>query len=148
MITALAQALTATSTTAKHIVGQMADVQGKVYVYSVGVASGAAGAWVTVDEVAQTALLGAASKGRVGIMMSVLTASLYGWVQVYGKTVTALAATGFADNGDIYATATPGTIDDAVVAGDRVIGAIGRSAVAGGVITAELNYPHIDQIAD
>ena len=50
---------------------------------------------------------------------------------------------GFADNGLIYCTSTAGSVDDAVVAGDLVVGAIGRSAISSGAATVELNYPFV-----
>ena len=141
--------LTKVYAAADFAVGEVvSDEAGNQYIFGLGVASCAAGSWVALDEAAQASLLAATSKGRVGVAMGALIASTWGFFQIYGKTVTALAATGFADNGDIYATATAGTIDDAVVAGDRVHGAWGRSAVSGGVITAELNYPLVEDIAD
>jgi len=141
--------LTKVYAAADFAVGEVvSDEAGNQYIFGLGVASCAAGSWVSLDEAAQASLLAANAKGRVGVAMGASIASTWGFFQIYGKTVTALAATGFADNGDIYATATPGTIDDAVVAGDRVHGAWGRSAVSGGVITAELNYPLVEDIAD
>lgn len=124
------------------------DEAGNEYIFGLGVASCAAGSWVSLDEAAQATLLAANAKGRVGIAMAAIVASSYGYFQIYGKSVTAKALTGFADNADCYATATAGSVDDAIVAGDRVKGAIGRSAVSGGVITVELNYPYVDDMAD
>lgn len=130
-------------------VGQVVwDEDGNAYIFGLGVASCAAGSWVSLDEAAQATLLAADAKGRVGVAMAAITATNKGYFQIFGKTTTAKAATGFADNGNIYATATAGTIDDAVVAGDRVHGAWGRSAVSGGVITAELCFPYVEDIAD
>lgn len=119
------------------------DADGNEYIYGKGVASCEAGSWVSFDEALQATLLVADAKGRVGVAMAAIVAGTYGWFQIYGKNTIAKAAANFADNGLIYATATPGVIDDAVVAGDLVVGAMGRSAVASGVITAELNYPFI-----
>ena len=144
-----AGSLTDVDTTAKFTVGEVvSDESGNQYIYGQGVASCVEGSWVTLDEEAQATLLAANAKGRVGVAMGAVVASSYGFFQIYGKTTTAKALTGFADNGDIYATATAGSIDDAVVAGDRVKGAWGRSAVSGGVITAELSFPYMDDIAD
>ena len=136
-------------TSADYTVGELVkDEAGNVYVFGKGVASCAAGSWVSLDEEAQATLLAANAKGRVGVAMAALVASTYGFFQVYGKSTTAKALTDCADNADLYATATAGSVDDAVVAGDRVKGAWGRSAESGGVITAELNYPMVDDIAD
>lgn len=144
-----AGALTNVDTEAKYGVGEVvADELGNQYIYGIGVASCVAGSWVSLDEAAQASLLAANAKGRVGVAMGAIVASRWGFFQVYGKSTTALALTGFADNADCYATATAGSVDDAVVAGDRVKGAIGRSAVSGGVITVELNFPIVDDMAD
>jgi len=144
-----AGALTNVDTEAKYGVGEIvADENGNQYIYGIGVASCVEGSWVSLDEEAQASLLAANAKGRVGIAMGAIVASTWGFFQVYGKSVTALALTGFADNADCYATATAGSVDDAIVAGDRVKGAIGRSAVSGGVITVELNFPIVDDMAD
>lgn len=118
------------------------DSEGNEFIYVQGVALGAAGSWVSLDEAYVTTLLAANAVGRVAILMAALNATTkYGWAQIYGKNVIAKALTGFADNGKIYATATAGSVDDAVVLGDLVVGAIGRSALAIDVITVELNYP-------
>jgi hypothetical protein len=114
------------------------------YIFLKGVASVVAGSWVSFDENHVTALLVAGAKGRVAIAKAAVDASTeFGWFQIYGKNTEAKALTGFADNGKIFATSTAGSVDDAEVAGDLVVNAIGRSAVAGGVITVELSYPFI-----
>jgi len=142
-------ALDSVYSSADYEVGErVTDESGNEYIFGLGVASCAAGSWVSLDEAAQASLLAANAKGRVGVAMAAITASSYGFFQVYGKSTTALALTSCADNADLYATATAGSVDDAVVAGDRVKGAICRSAESGGVITAELNYPMVDDIAD
>jgi len=98
------------------------------FVYLLGVASTVEGSWATYDEVFATALLAANAIGAVGIALAANVASSYGWYQIRGKAAAKVAAS-FADNGLCYATATAGTADDAAVAGDRVKGAIGRSAI-------------------
>ena len=78
--------------------------------------------------------------------MSANVASQYGWYQIQGKAI-GKAATGYADNGLVYATATAGTIDDAVVAGDRVKDALGASAVgtpSSGLAEFEIQRPWMD----
>lgn len=126
----------------KHPLGTRAvDGDGNEYIYLKGVASTVAGSWVSFDEAHLTTLLVANAKGRVAVAMAAIVADSYGWYQVYGKNTIALVLAAFADNGLIYSTATAGSVDDAVVAGDLIVGAIGRSAVSGGVATMELNYP-------
>lgn len=129
-------------TALKNPLGTLAfDAANNGYIYLTGVASTVAGSWVSFDEAHLTTLLVANAKGRVGVAMAATVASRYGWYQVFGKNTIALALAAFADNGLIYSTATAGSIDDAVVAGDLVLNAMGRSAVSGGVITVELNFP-------
>jgi hypothetical protein len=122
------------------------DEQGNEYVYLKGLASTALGSWVTFDEVGVTALLAANAIGEVAIAMGACVASKFGWYLVYGSCQAKVAAA-FADNGNIYATATAGTADDAIVAGDRVKCAIGRSAidaVVTGCALVQVNYPFMD----
>lgn len=118
------------------------------FIYLKGVASGARGAWVTYSaDSGACVLLAANAIGPVGIMMSTLDAATdYGWVQISGKAV-GKAAAAYADNGLVYATATPGTVDDAVVAGDRVKEALGASAVDSpetGYAEFEIHRPFMD----
>lgn len=118
------------------------DADGNEYIYLKGVASTTANSWVSFDENHETTLLAANAKGRVAIAMAAIVADKYGWYQIYGEG-TGKVATGFADNGLVYATSTGGTVDDDVVTGDLVVGAIGRSAISSGLATMELNYPFI-----
>lgn len=136
--------LTAVDSTPMFKLGQrVMDADGNEFIYLKGVASTEAGSWVSFDEAGETALLTANAKGRVGIAKAAVVANKYGWYQVYGKNTEAKVLTGFADNGLVYCTATAGSVDDAVVAGDLVVGAIGRSAIASGVATMELSYPFV-----
>jgi hypothetical protein len=118
------------------------------FIYVKGVTNGARGSWVTINEDDYTtALLAANAIGRVGILMSVLDAATdYGWAQISGKAVgKALAA--FADDANVYATATAGSVDDAVVAGDRVKRAKGASALdfpETGMAEFEIDRPCMD----
>lgn len=121
------------------------DNAGNEFIYLKGVASTVQGSWVSFDEAHVTTLLAANAKGRVAVAQAAVDATTkYGWYQIYGKASGKVLAS-FADNGLIYATATAGSVDDAVVAGDLVVGAIGRSAIDGGAATGqayvELNYP-------
>lgn len=114
------------------------------FVYLKGVASTAVGSWVTYNmDDGSTALLAANAIGPVGVAMAATVASTWGWYQIGGKAVGA-ALTGFVDDANVYATATAGSIDDAVVAGDRVKRAKGASAVASGVADFEIDRPFMD----
>lgn len=146
------QPIAETSTTQKHALGTIVHAVhptygGGEFIYLLGVASTAVGSWVTYnDDDGSTALLAANAIGPVAVAMSANVASQYGWYQLRGKAVgKALAA--FADNGNVYATATAGSIDDAVVAGDRVKNAKGASAVdtpSTGLAEFEINRPFMD----
>lgn len=149
------QPIADTSTTQLHPLGTIQkakDIASTAYgegefIYLKGVASTAVGSWVTYNaDDGSTALLAANAIGPVAIAMSANVASQYGWYQINGKAVgKALAA--FADNGNVYATATAGSIDDAVVAGDRVKRAKGASAVdtpSTGLAEFEIDRPFMD----
>ena len=131
-----------TSTTQNHTLGmivQAKDVASTAYgagefVYLKGVASTVLGSFVTYNsDDNSTALLAA-------------NAIQYGWYQSSGKLVGKCLA-GYADNGLVYATATAGSIDDAVVAGDRVKLAKGASAIgtpSAGLAEFEMQRPYMD----
>ena len=124
------------------------DNAGNEYIYLKGVASTVLGSWVTFDEVHQTALAVADAQGRLAIALAAVVADKYGWYQIYGSA-SGLALTAFADNGKVYLTSTDGSVDDADVGGDAVIGAVGRSAVNETTLLAtfELNYPMVQDLA-
>lgn len=128
-------------------VGTRLELNGKAWIYAKGVASCVAGSWVSFDENYVTTLLAANAKGRVGIAMAAInTTSLYGWYQVFGKAVGKVLAA-FADNGIPFGTSTAGSVDDAVVSGDLVLNAIGRSAIdtpVTGQAYFELNNPSVN----
>ena len=144
-----------TSTTQKHTLGtivQAKDVASTAYgagefIYLQGVASTVLGSFVTYNaDDNSTALLAANAIGPVATSMSINVASQYGWYQISGKAVGKALAS-YADNGLVYATATAGSIDDAVVSGDRVKLAIGASAVdtpSSGLAEFEIQRPFMD----
>lgn len=146
------QPIADTSTTQKHPLGTIVRATDSTYgagefIYLLGLAATAVGTWVTYNgDDYSTTLLAANAIGPVGVAMSANVASQYGWYQISGKAIgKALAA--FADNGLVYATATAGSIDDAVVAGDRVKNALGASAVdtpSTGLAEFEIQRPWMD----
>lgn len=119
------------------------DQNGNEYIYLKGVANTIVGAFVTFDEVGVTTLLAANAIGPVAIAQAATVASTFGWYLIYGSCNGKVSAA-FADNGNVYATATAGEVDDAVVAGDRVKNAVGRSAIAAGVALMQVRYPEMD----
>lgn len=153
------QAIADTSTTQQHPLGKVikaveitnSNGEGD-FIYCKGVGSCAAGSWVTIPEDDYVvALLAANAIGRVGVSMAATTAALWGWFQISGKAV-GKALTAFADNGNVYSTATAGSVDDAIVAGDRVQNCKGASALDApvtGMAEFEIDHPFVnDALAD
>jgi hypothetical protein len=144
-----------TSTTQNQVLGtvvQAKDVASTAYgagdfIYLLGVASTVVGSFVTFNQDDNsTALLAANAIGPVAVAMSINVASQYGWYQISGKAV-GKCLSGYADNGLVYATATAGSIDDAVVSGDRVKLALGASAIgtpSSGLAEFEIQRPFMD----
>lgn len=125
------------------------DPAGNEYIYLKGVASTVAGSWVTFDEAHVTTLAVADAQGRVAVAQAAVdSTSEYGWYMIYG-TCSALCLASFLDNGKVYLTSTPGSVDDADVAGDAIVGAVGRSArnTTTGMATFELNRPFAHDLA-
>jgi hypothetical protein len=149
------QQIAETSTTQNHPLGKIVQAVDRgsnsngagEFIYLKGVASTVAGSWVTYNmDDGSTTLLAANAIGPVAVAMSANVASQYGWYQIQGKAV-GKALTAFADNGNVYATATAGSVDDAVVAGDRVKNATGASALdfpATGMAEFEIARPWMD----
>jgi hypothetical protein len=149
------QVISTTSTTKQHTLGTVVTAEERGsngngvgdFIYLKGVADTAVGSWVTYNaDDFSTALLAADAIGPVAVAMSANVANQYGWYQIRGKAV-AKAAAAFADDGNVYATATAGTIDDAIVAGDRVKNAKGASALDGpatGMAEFEIDRPFMD----
>lgn len=153
MATAPAAPWSDVDTTKKFRLGTIKeDVRGYKYMYVQGVASGAQYDWVTIDEDHVTTRAVANGQGRVGILQAALDATTdYGWMAIYGNHYGKTSAS-FADNGKVYLTATAGEVDDADVAGDFVVGAIGRSAINAtgnptGTAEFELSYPLVQDMA-
>lgn len=132
------QAFDETSTTQQHELGMIIQAYDDSstnlgyaeFIYAKGVASTAVGDAVIVNQYAATTTRTVAnSRGRVGIAMSANVADQYGWYQISGIAVVNVAAA-FASGAMCFATATAGTLDDAVVATDKVDGAISVTAIA------------------
>lgn len=151
------QPIADTSDTKKHALGTIVSAKDPVYgsgdfIYLLGLASTGVGSWVTYNaDDGSTALLAANAVGPVAVAMSANVANLYGWYQIGGKAVGKVL-TGFADDANVYATATAGSVDDAIVAGDRVQNAKGASAIgtpAAGLAEFEIWRPFVnDALAD
>jgi hypothetical protein len=150
-----AQPIMQTSTTQNHPFGTIVrarDVGTTAYgegefIYCKGVSSGALNAWAGVRSKAGLTTLATASGAYdlVGVMMATLDATTkFGWMQIKGRAIGKVL-TQYADNAVVYLTGTAGSMDDASVAGDVIVGAHGRN---GGTVTVgdlagefELNRP-------
>lgn len=122
------------------------------FIYLKGLAATAVGTWVTYNsDDYSTALLAANAIGPVAVAMSANLAGFNGWYQIGGKAI-GLCLAGFVDNANVYSTATPGSVDDAVVAGDRIQNCKGASAIgtpSGSFAEFEIQRPFVnDALAD
>ena len=138
------QGLDVVSTVMVHpLLTGIVDTAGNKYVYVSGVASGAAKDAVQISSAgATTRLVTSGAVGNVGVLVAALTASTYGWAQVYGKaSVTTTGDT--ADGGLVNTTSTPGAVDDASTT--RVLGAVFVGAHTGaGTATVQLTNPTVN----
>jgi hypothetical protein len=143
--------ITDTDTVLKVPLGTIVTARDPLYgegefIYLAGVASTAVGDAVIYDQRAGTTTRTVAgSRGPVAVAMSANVASQYGWYQIKGSAV--MKAGTVAANGNVYVTATAGTIDDAVVAGDKVDGARLKTAdgtPSAGFAVAEISRPSLN----
>lgn len=119
-----------------------------VFIYAKGCASTAVGSVALINsDNFVTSLAVAGDKGQIGLAMAAIDADSYGWYQIAGKGVAKVLA-GFADNATCYLTATAGSIDDAAVVGDLIVGMKSASATgtpSSGLAEIELNLPYVSQ---
>lgn len=133
------------STKKQRLMTRKRDVAGNEYIYLQGVASCVAGSWVAYDELGVTTLLdtdvAASLVAPVAVAQAAVDATTeYGWFMIFGKCSANVEAS-FADNSKIFAVATAGSADDSGTAGNQIVGAYGRSAIASGQATVQLVYP-------
>lgn len=121
-----------TSTTQQHELGTTVQANHATYgvttfVYGKGVASTAVGNMCMIDNYgALSVRCVAATRGRCGVAMSANVASQYGWYAIEGNVP--VTASTVAAQGQVFSTATAGTVDDASVAGSMVTGATFKTA--------------------
>lgn len=145
------QAISATSTTQMNPIGTIVRGVDPVYfagefIYLLGVASTAVGSVVTYNTyTGATTLADGSATNPVAVAMSANVANQYGWYQISGNAVmkagTVVAAAA------VYTTATAGTVDDAVVSGDRIKNAWFATAdgtPAAGLAVAFISRPFSD----
>ncbi len=146
------QPIAQSSATQQHPLGyiiQAADVtygQGE-FIYLLGVASTIAGSIVCYNSKTGVTVLavhsGATSVGPVAVAMSANVASQWGWYQISGSGPVNTDVNTVAANAPIFLTATAGAGDDAIVAGDEVVGLTSTAASSGGFTTCQLERPTI-----
>ena len=121
------------------------DRAGNEYIYLQGVASTTANTWVSFDEAFATLLLTSDAVGNVAIAMAATVANEYGWYQIYGEGSGVIGNTTSGDKA-LYISSVTGSVDDLLVTGDKINGAISRStsSVTGAAIDVQLNYPYVD----
>ena len=153
------QAIDETSTTQKAPLGMIVLAEDQAttgygvgeFIYLKGVASTAVGSWVTIADNQTTALATANAIGQVAVAMSANVASQWGWYQIGGQAA-GLVLTGFVATGsDAFLTSTAGSLDDADVAGDFVLGAVPVSNIdtpSSGLAEFQLNRPSVSDGLD
>jgi hypothetical protein len=139
------------STTQKHPLGTIIRATDPTYgegefIYLLGVTGTVAGSWVTyAGRAFTTALIVANAIGPVAIAMAANVGSSYGWYLIQGAHPAAIAGD-VASNGNLYAEATAGKVDDAIVTGDRVWGAKATAAdnSTHGTVAVEIHRPFMN----
>lgn len=146
-----AQPIAVTDTTQNHPLGTRVfavdpTYGGGEFIYLKGVASTAVGNTVIYDQYAGTSTRTVAgSRGPVAVAMSANVASQYGWYQVSGSAVVTCGTV--AANAPLYVTSTAGTLDDAVVSGDKIDGFVSKTAngtPAAGQLIAQISHPSLN----
>lgn len=98
------------------------------FVYMPGVANCIVGSVAALDYKAGTTTLGvAATRGPLGVAMGAILAGQFGWFQVSGAAVVAVAAAVVAQ-APAYLTATAGKVDDLAAAGQGIDGMVFKTA--------------------
>ena len=117
------------------------DELGNEYIYLGGVASTVAGSFVVFSVgTFLTTLTVAASAGRCAVAMAAILVNQFGWYCVKGVCPCVTAAATVANAAVFIVAASPGQVDDAVVATDRIENAyfVGTATPAG---TVNIVYP-------
>ena len=142
------QQITDTSTTQNHPIGTTVQAKHATYgvatfIYLKGVAATSAYNVVIFDQYANTTTRAVAgSRGPAAVAMSANVASQYGWYMIEGSAIVTCGTV--SANAPLYATANPGSVDDAVVSGDMILGMVSKTAngtPAAGQFVAQIARP-------
>jgi hypothetical protein len=145
------QPIAVTSTVQQHIIGMRVHAYDPTYgegefIYLKGLAATAVGETVIYDTYANTTKRAVASdRGPVAVAMSANVASQFGWYQIAGSAI--VKSNAVVSGASVYVTATAGTVDDAVVAGDKIDGMRFKTAdgtPSAGFVTAQLARPSLN----
>lgn len=145
------QAIGSVSSTKLHRLGERCfgrDVSGTrgdaEFIYLSGLDGTAAGQVVLVKDDYSTSLIAARDIGSVAIATAATVTGTYGWYQIKGQAM-AICAAAVAANKPMY-IAAGNVIDDAVVAGDAIIGM--RSVTAQDTATIVVNMTQNPGVGD
>lgn len=148
-----AQAINVTSTVQQHNLGTVVDAWDPTFgegtfIYLKGIGSTVVGSLVTYDQnLAVTALAPATGGfGPVAVAMSINVASQFGWYQIRGSAAVK-APNAMVVGAEVFMlAATPGSVDDAAVAGEQILNAK-VTATTGtpstGLGTIQITYPFL-----
>jgi hypothetical protein len=121
-----------THTTQKNPLGYIArGTDGSEWVYLSGVASCVAGSAVTYGVAGAAVLSVTGARGPVAIAGAATTAALFGWFCRSTSVGVSADFNGAAVLGAKLYSAGTGKVDDAVVAGDQITGAVVGATVSG-----------------
>lgn len=124
------QPIAVTDTVQNHALGTLVNATDPVYgggefIYLKGIGSTVVGSMVDYDEYLGTTALSPATGGigQVAVAMSANVANQYGWYQIQGSAVVK-APNAMVVGADVFSlAATPGSVDDAAVAGEQILNA-------------------------
>lgn len=147
------QPLETTETTQKHPEGTLLRFRHETFgtgefIYLKGVASTAVGTVVTYDQFLHTTTIAPATGGigPVAVAMSANVASQWGWYCI-GGSCPVLAPNAVVPGAEAFMlAATPGSVDDAVVASEQILGMVFSAttpAPVAGQATVNLNRPFL-----
>jgi hypothetical protein len=152
-----AQPIAVTDTTQRHALGTIIRANDPTYgagefIYLKGVAATGIGSMVDYDQMLGTTVLSPATAGTgaVAIAMSANVALQYGWYQITGAAVVK-APNAMVVGADVFSlAATPGSVDDAAVAGEQILNAKVSTTTgtpSAGLAVIQINRPfHQGQI--
>lgn len=134
--------LTTIDATARVPLGTVVeDNRGREFIYLGGVASTVAGSFVTYSVgTFLTTLTVAGTNGKCAVAMAAVLAGQFGWYCVKGQVGCVTAAATVVNAAVFIVAASPGVVDDAVVATDRIENAyfVTATTPAG---TVDICYP-------